>query len=50
MTNPFILELKYCELCGALWFRTPESDAQYCPRCSAWVRAELPGRAHKEDA
>ncbi len=51
MSHAFILELKYCELCGTLWFRTSAADPDvYCPRCSAWIKTQLPGSARKENA
>ena len=37
-----ILELKYCEWCGALWFRPPESGQTYCDACTRWIRSQLP--------
>ncbi len=27
------LELKYCELCGALWFRPADLSGAYCGTC-----------------
>lgn len=27
------VELKYCERCGGLWFRSAEQEEVYCPAC-----------------
>jgi hypothetical protein len=35
------LELKYCERCGALWFRECGGGRTYCDRCLPELR-ELP--------
>jgi hypothetical protein len=42
------LELKYCEWCGALWFRPPESVASYCEGCTRWIRSQLPAGRREE--
>ncbi len=33
-TNVVSMELKYCERCGALWFRVRASGNIYCLACS----------------
>jgi NADH pyrophosphatase NudC (nudix superfamily) len=37
------VELKYCERCGGLWFRSKEDAEIYCPACAEQM-AELPQR------
>lgn len=32
--NEILLELKYCERCGALFFRTSDSDHRLCRTCT----------------
>jgi len=36
-----LLELKYCERCGALWLRAANGGQVYCVRCAREI-AELP--------
>ena len=43
-----VLEPKYCEGCGGLWFRPKEESASYCGRCRARMaeiswRQRVPG-------
>lgn len=28
------MQLKYCECCGALWFRRADEEEVYCPACA----------------
>lgn len=47
-----ILELKYCERCGGLWFRPQGGEEVYCGKCLAVIN-ELPAvqkRARGEEA
>lgn len=37
--NVVSMELKYCERCGALWFRVRSSGDIYCGACSAQLAA-----------
>ena len=46
--NVLTLELKYCEWCGALWFRPPESDGAYCQACTRWIDSQLPAGSRGE--
>ena len=36
------VELKYCEACGALWLRAPDSTVPYCQKCER-VMSEMAG-------
>jgi hypothetical protein len=37
--NVVSMELKYCERCGALWFRVRASGDIYCGACAAQLAA-----------
>jgi len=34
-----LVELKYCERCGALWLRPQKTDGAYCAACRACLAA-----------
>ena len=38
------LELKYCELCGRLWFRMKPVATAHCPACNRLAAELLPPR------
>lgn len=42
-SEEIIIELKYCERCGGLWFREAESNANLCGPCTN----EEPGLAKR---
>ena len=42
------MQLKYCECCGALWFRRTGEQEIYCPACApAMAEVPQPGQRTK---
>jgi len=41
-SGSILMELKYCERCGALWLRLKDSDLLFCSACALVMAGRAP--------